>query len=81
MSYDDYPPQAKALLKLTACSTTLRGLINDIEDPGNQDDRVDLLILCDEVINQATQLYTTLSHFTWNELDARYHPSNENDIA
>ena len=79
MSYDDYPPQAKALLKLTACSTTLRGLINDIEDPQNTDDRLELLFLCDEIINQAAQLYSTLSHFTWYELDQKAHPSNTND--
>ena len=79
MSYDDYPPQAKALLKLTACSTTLRGLLNDIEDPQNTDDRLELLFLCDEIINQATQLYSTFSHFTWHELDQKAHPSNTND--
>ena len=77
MSHNDLSSQAQALLRLTACSTTLRGLLTDVQDPGNQDDRVDLLVLCDEVINQATQLYSTLSHFTWNELDARHHPSTD----
>lgn len=73
----NYSPQAQALLRLTAVSTTLRSVFNEIEDPGNDDERVDLLILCDEIINQANQLYTTLSHFTWNELDARNHPSSD----
>jgi len=73
----NYSPQAQALLRMTACSTTLRAVTNDIQDPGNEDDRVDLLILCDEIINQATQLYTVLSHYTWNEIDARNHPSSD----
>jgi len=73
-----YSPQAQAMLRLTACSTTLRSLLLNLEDPQEEDLRVDLLIACDEIINQATQLYSQISEMTWSELDRRNHPSSDN---
>lgn len=74
----EYSPHAQAMLRLTACSTTLRSLILNLEDPNEEDLRVDLLISCDEVINQANQLYLQISEMTWKELDRRNHPSSDN---
>lgn len=67
---------AQAMLRLTACSTTLRSLLLNLEDPNDDDLRVDLLITCDEIINQANQLYSQISEMTWRELDRRNHPSS-----
>lgn len=71
MSQEQDLEYTQAVLRLTACSTTLKSLIADVQDPLDEDKRVDLLILCDEAINHASQLYTALSFFTWGELDAR----------
>lgn len=73
-----YSPHAQAMLRLTACSTTLRSLLVNLEDPQEEDLRVDLLIACDEIINQANQLYSQISEMTWAELDRRNHPSSDN---
>lgn len=66
------------MMRLTACSTTLRSLLLNLEDPNEEDLRVDLLIACDEIINQATRLYSQVSEMTWAELDKRNHPSSDN---
>lgn len=69
----NYSPHAQAMLRLTACSTTLKSLLIELEDPREDDLRVDLLITCDEIINQANQLYSQISEMTWSELDKRSH--------
>jgi hypothetical protein len=79
MLFQEQTPHEQALARLQACSFTLKTILSDIQDPSEPDSRVDLLVACDEVINQANALYNILSSFTWRELDMRNHPSS--DIA
>lgn len=79
MLFQEQTPQEQTLARLQACSFTLKTILSDIQDPSNPDSRVDLLVACDEVINQANALYNILSSYTWRELDMRNHPSS--DIA
>lgn len=77
MLFQEQTPHEQALARLQACSFTLRTILSDIQDPSNPDSRVDLLVACDEVINQANALYNILSSYTWREVDMKYHPSTE----
>jgi hypothetical protein len=61
---------------MSACLFTAKVLIAELQDPLDPDKRADLLVASEELLQEVTRLNQILSHMTWNELDARSHPSS-----
>jgi hypothetical protein len=61
---------------MSACLFTAKVLIAELQDPLDPDKRADLLVASEDLLQEVTRLNQILSHMTWNELDARSHPSS-----
>jgi hypothetical protein len=61
---------------MSACLFTAKVLIAELQDPLDPDKRADLLVASEELLQEVSRLNQILSHMTWNELDARSHPSS-----
>jgi hypothetical protein len=61
---------------MSACLFTAKVLIAELQDPLDPEKRADLLVASEELLQEVSRLNQILSHMTWNELDARSHPSS-----
>jgi hypothetical protein len=61
---------------MSACLFTAKVLIAELQDPLDPDKRADLLVASEELLQEVSRLNQILGHMTWNELDARSHPSS-----
>jgi hypothetical protein len=61
---------------MAACLFTAKVLIAELQDPLDPDKRADLLVASEELLQEVSRLNQILGHMTWNELDARSHPSS-----
>jgi hypothetical protein len=75
MIFDSQPSHLRTLNRMAACLFTAKVLIAELEDPIPQR-RADLLVASEDLLQEVTRLNQILSHMTWNELDARSHPSS-----
>jgi hypothetical protein len=71
------PAHAKALNRLAACTFTAAQTYEDLQDPINPDLRADLLIACQDLLNEANRLYDAASQLAWADLDKVQHPSSQ----
>ena len=70
------PAHIKALNRLAACTFTAAQTYEDMQDPINPDLRADLLIACQDLLNEATRLHDAVSQLVWKDLDKAQHPSS-----
>jgi hypothetical protein len=61
---------------MAACLFTAKVLIAELQDPLDPEKRADLLVASEELLQEVSRLNQILGHMTWNELDARSHPSS-----
>jgi hypothetical protein len=61
---------------MSACLFTAKVLIAELQDPLDPEKRADLLVASEELLQEVSRLNQILGHMTWNELDARSHPSS-----
>jgi hypothetical protein len=61
---------------MSACLFTAKVLIAELQDPLDPDKRADLLVASEDLLQEVSRLNQILGHMTWNELDARSHPSS-----
>ncbi len=72
------PAHIKALNRLAACTFTAAQTYEDMQDPIHPDLRADLLIACQDLLNEANRLYDAASQLAWTDLDKVQHPSSHN---
>ena len=61
--------------RLNACSFTLNQILLEIEDPEDQEQRVELLLAVEDVLNTVYGIRNKASEYVWGELDKLQHPS------
>lgn len=76
MIFDSQPSHLRSLNRMAACLFTAKVLIAELEDPRDPQLRADLLVASEDLLQEITRLNQILNHITWNELDARSHPSS-----
>jgi len=69
MEFELASPQEKTLIRVRACSYTARAALEELEDPQEQQLRVDLLLEAEDMLLEATRLVHKLRDFVWDELD------------
>lgn len=58
-------PTTKVLRRLRACYETLCVVADDLKDPGNVQDRADLLIAVEDLIDVATHITEEVRNIAW----------------
>jgi len=76
MIFESQSSHLRSLNRMSACLFTAKVLIAELQDPLNPEKRADLLLASEELLQEVSRLNQILSHMTWNELDARSHPSS-----
>ena len=76
MIFEAQPSHLRTLNRMAACLFTAKVLIAELEDPVDPQRRADLLVASEDLLQEVTRLNQILGHMTWNELDARSHPSS-----
>ena len=76
MIFEAQGSHLRSLNRMSACLFTAKVLIAELQDPLDPDKRADLLVASEELLQEVSRLNQILSHMTWNELDARSHPSS-----
>lgn len=57
--------------RVSACTITIRQTLQDLTDPYFLDQRADLLIAVQDLLNDATRLYNIASEIAWSESDEK----------
>jgi predicted component of type VI protein secretion system len=57
--------------RVSACTITIRQTLQDLIDPYFLDQRADLLIAVQDLLNDATRLYSIASEIAWSESDEK----------
>ena len=76
MIFESQSSHLRSLNRMSACLFTAKVLIAELEDPIDPQQRADLLVASEDLLQEVTRLNQILNHITWNELDARSHPSS-----
>ena len=76
MIFEAQGSHLRSLNRMSACLFTAKVLIAELQDPLDPDKRADLLVASEDLLQEVTRLNQILGHMTWNELDARSHPSS-----
>ncbi len=76
MIFEAQGSHLRSLNRMSACLFTAKVLIAELQDPLDPDKRADLLVASEELLQEVSRLNQILGHMTWNELDARSHPSS-----
>ena len=76
MIFEAQGSHLRSLSRMSACLFTAKVLIAELQDPLDPEKRADLLVASEELLQEVSRLNQILSHMTWNELDARSHPSS-----
>jgi hypothetical protein len=76
MIFESQSSHLRSLNRMSACLFTAKVLIAELQDPLDPDKRADLLVASEELLQEVSRLNQILGHMTWNELDARSHPSS-----
>ena len=76
MIFESQSSHLRSLNRMAACLFTAKVLIAELQDPLDPDKRADLLVASEELLQEISRLNQILGHMTWNELDARSHPSS-----
>ena len=71
MKYDQTVDFNTTMSRVSACTITVRQTVQDLIDPYFLDQRADLLIAVQELLNDATRLYSIVSEIAWSELDEK----------
>lgn len=77
--FDDDIAQARLLNRLSACNFTLSQILIEIDDPKDQEHRVELLLAIEDVLNTAYGIRNKASEYVWGELDKLQHPSTQDE--
>jgi len=76
MIFEAQGSHLRSLNRMSACLFTAKVLIAELQDPLDPEKRADLLVASEELLQEVSRLNQILGHMTWNELDARSHPSS-----
>jgi hypothetical protein len=76
MIFESQSSHLRSLNRMSACLFTAKVLIAELQDPLDPEKRADLLVASEELLQEVSRLNQILGHMTWNELDARSHPSS-----
>ena len=76
MIFEAQGSHLRSLNRMAACLFTAKVLIAELQDPLDPEKRADLLVASEELLQEVSRLNQILGHMTWNELDARSHPSS-----
>jgi hypothetical protein len=76
MIFEAQGSHLRSLNRMSACLFTAKVLIAELQDPLDPEKRADLLVASEDLLQEVTRLNQILGHMTWNELDARSHPSS-----
>jgi hypothetical protein len=76
MIFEAQGSHLRSLNRMSACLFTAKVLIAELQDPLDPEKRADLLVASEDLLQEVSRLNQILSHMTWNELDARSHPSS-----
>ena len=76
MIFESQSSHLRSLNRMSACLFNAKVLIAELQDPLDPEKRADLLVASEELLQEVSRLNQILGHMTWNELDARSHPSS-----